>query len=315
VTAARLSRDPVRIESPASTANLGAGFDVLAMALELVNVIEVCLVDGRAGSVELNVDGEGSGQLPAHRGNRFIASLELGLREAGVDPGQMAWRLKMRNAIPLSRGLGSSASVTIAGLLAARAIAGPEALSDARVLALAARLEGHPDNVAAALHGGFVVVAAAGGTPVAVRFDPPPDLLAALFVPDRPLSTAAMRAALPSAVPFADAVHNVGASSLAVAAIASGRLDLLAAAREDRLHEPYRAAAYPELPRLIGAAREAGALGACLSGAGSTVLALADDPGLAERVRAAMTTEATAVGLPGRGSVVKPRATGARVLG
>ncbi len=148
----------------------------------------------------------------------------------------------------------------VAGLLAANALCDGGLTPDA-MLSFACHAEGHADNAAAALLGGFVVVSHAGGDAQAVRIEPPDGLLAVLFIPDRPLSTSAMRAALPLQVPFADAVHNVGASSLAVAAFASGRLDLLVAATDDRLHEPYRALAYPELPVLIAAARAAGALG------------------------------------------------------
>jgi homoserine kinase len=304
----------VRLETPASTANLGAGFDALAMALDLVNIVEVEVTDAPAGSVELSVDGPEAGELPANRSNRLVQALELGLREAGVDPEPLAWRISMFITIPLSRGLGSSASVAIAGLVAARELAG--GLPDERVLELAAGLEGHADNAAAALLGGFVVVATVDGAPRAVRFDPPANLLAVLLIPDRPLSTAAMRAALPATVPFRDAVHNVGASSLAVAAMASGRLELLAAATDDRLHEPYRAAAaYPELPRLVAAAREAGALGACLSGAGSTVIAFADDPAIADEVSLALAGTAQNLGLRGGSRVVRPRLRGPRLMG
>ncbi len=180
-------------------------------------------------------------------------------------------------------------------------------------MSLACRAEGHADNAAAALLGGFVVVSHAGGDAQAVRIEPPAGLVAALFIPERPMSTAAMRSALPAEVPFRDAVHNVGASSLAVAAFASGRLDLLVAATDDRLHEPYRAVVYPELPLLVGAARRAGALGACLSGAGSSVIAFADSDALAARVASAMEAGATESGLAGRSLVVRPRARGAFV--
>jgi homoserine kinase len=146
-----------------------------------------------------------------------------------------------------------------------------------------------------------------------VRFDPPAELRCALFIPDRPLATRAMRAALPETVPFGDAVHNVGASSLVVAAMATGRLELLREATVDRLHEPYRATPYPELPALVGAARSAGALGAALSGAGSTVIAFADDAAAADRAAAAMRAEAERLGLAGRTTVVRPRPDGARV--
>jgi homoserine kinase len=201
----------------------------------------------------------------------------------------------------------------VAGLLAADALAGGGRLSPDRMLALAVEAEGHPDNAAAALLGGFVVVATVDGAPKAVRFDPPADLLCVLFIPDRPLATRDMRAALPAHVPFKDAVHNVGASSLAVAAIASGRLDLLRAATIDRLHEPYRAMPYPELPRMTAAARAAGALGAALSGAGSTIIAFTDEPDAARRVSDGLCAEARVLGLHGRAQIVRPRAEGARI--
>jgi len=305
----------VVVDAPATTANLGPGFDVLALALDLANVVEVETLERSAGPrVTLVVEGEGAGKLRSGRKNRFVASLETGLREAGADPGAVALRVRMTNRIPFSRGMGSSASVTVAGLIAADALLGGGRLAPERILALASAAEGHPDNAAAVLHGGFCVVATIDGVPQAARFDPPAELRCALFIPDRPLATREMRAALPASVPFRDAVHNVGAASLVVAAFASGRLELLRAGTVDRLHEPYRATPYPELPRLVAAARDAGALGAALSGAGSTVIAFAADDRSAETAAAAMASEAARLGLGGRPLVLPPRADGARVL-
>ena len=304
----------VTIDVPATTANLGAGFDVLAMALDIANVVTVEAVEHTTGpAVDLEVTGEGAGRLRANRRNRFVASLERGLRDLDVHPRGIGWRVRMDNRIPLSRGMGSSASVTVAGLLAADAMCGGGLLAQDRLLALAVEAEGHPDNAAAALLGGFCVVATVDGAPRAVRFDPPDDLVCVLFVPERPLATRDMRAALPASVPFRDAVHNVGAASLAVAAFASGRLDLLRAATVDRLHEPYRATPYPELPLMTAAARAAGALGAALSGAGSTIIAFTDDRRAAEQVAAALCVEAARLELPGRADIVRPRAQGAPV--
>lgn len=304
----------VRVDVPATTANLGAGFDVLAMALDIANVVSVEAVEHTSGpAVDLEVTGEGAGRLRANRRNRFVASLERGLREMNVHPRGIGWRVRMDNRIPLSRGMGSSASVTVAGLLAADAMVGGGVLSAERILALAVEAEGHPDNAAAALLGGFCVVATVDGAPCAVRFDPPAALVCVLFVPERPLATRDMRAALPTDVPFRNAIHNVGAASLAVAAFASGRLELLRAATVDRLHEPYRATVYPELPLMTAAARAAGALGAALSGAGSTIIAFTDDQRAAEQVAAALCVEAARLELPGRADIVRPRADGARV--
>jgi homoserine kinase len=199
-------------------------------------------------------------------------------------------------------------------LLAAEALAGAE-IGRERIHHLASEIDGHPDNVAAALMGGFVVVGRdGGGVPRAERFDPPGVLEAALFIPAVPLRTAEMRAALPSQVAHADAAHNVGRTAMVVAALTADRPALLSAMADDRLHEPYRAAHFPQLPELVAAARSAGALGAALSGAGSTVIALCDDAGVAERVGSAMAETAARLGLEGRAAVVRPASDGARVI-
>lgn len=303
----------VSVDVPATTANLGAGFDALAMALDLEDVIRVVVVAASGDSdVLVEVVGEGAGQLPTGSHNRFITALLAGFAEAGVSTAGLGWRVRMDNRIPISRGLGSSAAATVAALVAADALL-EGALGRQRILELATRSEGHADNAAAAIHGGVCVATQVDGRPRAIRLDPPKGLLAALYIPDKHLSTAAMRAALPTSVPFADAVHNVGAAALLVAALGQGRLDLLAAGTVDRLHEPYRAAAYPELPELIAAAQAAGARGACLSGAGSTVIAFSDDPATAATIAAAMERRALSLGLTGRASVHAARAQGARV--
>ncbi len=310
-----LARARVTVDTPATSANLGAGFDALALALDLSNLMTVDIADAPPGSLELDVEGEGAGVLEPNGSDRFTTGLRLGLVELGVDPARYAFRVSMRNRIRFSRGLGSSASATVAGLVSAAALTGRDLAPD-RALVLACQAEGHPDNAAAALRGGFVVVSHAGGDARAVRLDPPQDLVVALYIPDRPLSTTAMRAALPESVPFRDAVHNVGAASMLVAAMATGRLDLLRGATADRLHEPYRArAVYPELPGVIAAARSAGALGAAMSGAGSSVIAFADDPERAAEVGAAMARWASEHGLPGRAVLARPRSVGAFVVG
>jgi len=313
-SAADLVGRRVGVEVPATTANLGAGFDALALALDLVTSVAVEIVPpGTDPAYLVEVRGEGAGQLPSGRRNRFISALLAGIEATGVDPTGAGFHVRMDNRIPVTRGLGSSASATVAGLVAADALLGG-ALGPELILELAAQTEGHADNAAAAVYGGLCVVATVEGVPRAVRLDPPAHVLAALFIPDKHLSTAAMRAALPATVPFADAVHNVGAATLAVAALSSGRLDLLRPATIDRLHEPYRAAAYPELPELIEAALAAGAMGACMSGAGPTVIAFHDDPAAAATIAAAMERRAQAQGMTGRAAVHAVRAEGARVI-
>jgi homoserine kinase len=303
----------VVVEVPATSANLGAGYDTLALALEIVDHIEVEAIARPDLGIELSVDGEGAGELPADRSNGFVIALERGVAEArGTAPEGMSWRIAMTNRIPLSRGLGSSAAAVVAGLLAGAALGGLE-LSTDRALAIATELEGHPDNAAAALLGGFTI-ASHGESPAAIRFDAPRDLRAVLFIPDLRLSTRAMRAALPESVPLADAVANLQRVALGVAGLATGRPDFLRQLTIDRLHEPYRAAVYPQLPQLLAAARAAGALGACLSGAGSTVIAFVDSLRQITRLEGAFRAASADLDLPGRVELVAPRNAGARIL-
>ncbi len=309
---ARLAHRVVTVESPASTANLGAGYDALAMALDHTNRVTVEALPEPV--VELTVEGEGAGELPADRRNRFVVALETGLRWAlGEVPAGIGWRVTMRNRIPLARGLGSSAAATVAGLVAADALT-DGGLDAQRQLALACELEGHPDNASAALLGGFVVVTLVDGQPETVRFDVPRNLRVVLFVPELPLATGAMRAALPHDVPHRDAAFNVGRAALAVAALASGHYEHLRTATEDRLHEPNRAAVLPALPRLVAAARDAGALGACLSGAGSTVIAFGDSMAQLAEIERAFVAAAVELDVAGSVQMMAPRNSGAVVV-
>jgi homoserine kinase len=307
---ATLRKRPVVVEAPASSANLGPGFDSLALALDLHLRVKVTPLDH--GSEQIVVEGEGADEIGLDAGNRFLIGLERGLQALGAEPPVM--RIDMRNEIPLARGLGSSAAASVAGLLAAEALAGRR-LGMERLHEMATDIDGHPDNVAAALLGGFVIVGRdARGAPTAVRFDPPGGLEAALFIPELALRTSEMRAALPRRVEHADAAHNVGRAALVAAALAGDRPELLRAMSDDRLHEPYRAAHFPALPDLISAARSAGALGAALSGAGSTVLALCAGVAVAELVGKRMAATARKLGLAGRSEIIRPTAAGARVL-
>jgi homoserine kinase len=308
----------VTVEVPGSTANLGAGYDCLGLALDIANRVTVTAAMGD-GAIEVEVAGEGSGELPATRDNRCIVALEATLEALlGPVPEALGWRVQMTNEIPLSRGLGSSAAATVAGIVAGAALA--EVADPAVVLTvtdrlgIATRIERHPDNAAAVLLGGFAVSAILEDRVEALRFDAPAALRAVLFIPDRRLSTEEMRRVLPPAVPMADAVANLGRVALGVAGIAAGRMDLLAPLTRDRLHEPYRAASYPELPMLTGAAREAGAIGAFLSGAGSTICAFTDSDAGAARVAEALISTASTLGLPGRHAVARARNHGAGVV-
>jgi homoserine kinase len=312
---AQLDGRRVVVEAPASSANLGAGYDCLGVALAIANRVELEVRSWSRGAIELTVDGEGHNELGEDRDNRFVRGLEAALVEArGELPEGVGWRIVMTNHIPLSRGLGSSAAAAVAGVLAGDALLGGDVLDDAARLRLATQVEGHPDNAAAALLGGFVVAARDGAGITALRFDPPRDLRAVLFIPELRLSTADMRKALPDTIPVDDVVANLGAVGLGVAGLAAGRTDLLRHLTVDRIHEPYRASVYPQLPRLVAAARDAGALGACLSGAGSTILAFADSMADITRIEAALLAVAADTDLPGRVQVVEPRREGAKVI-
>jgi homoserine kinase len=311
---AELDGRRVAVEVPATSANLGAGYDCLGVALGLVNRVEVEVRGWSRGEIELTVDGEGVGELPADRTNRCVLGIEAALREVrGEIPEGVGWRIEMRNEIPLARGLGSSAAATVAGLVAGNSLLG-EPLTSADLLRLATAIEGHPDNAAAALLGGFTVCALTDDGIESMRFDAPRDLRAVLFIPEIRLATDDLRAALPAKVPLEDAVANLSRVAIGVAGMAMGRFDLLRVLTVDRLHEQYRAKAYPQLTQLIAGARRAGAIGACLSGAGSTILAFSDSVRTITRIEAAFGAAAADTDLPGRISVVSPRNLGAHLV-
>ena len=305
----------VVVEVPASIANLGAGYDCLGLAVDLALHVSIEAKRDPARSVELDVRGDGGGELPADGSNRLIQALGAGLADAGFeDIDGLGWAVEMINTIPLARGLGSSAAATVAGVLAARALLDLP-LSTEAMLRVASTIEGHADNVAPALLGGFVAALADDAGVHAFRFDAPEALRVVVFIPERRLVTATMREVLPVEVPRVDAVANLARVAVGVAGIASGDWNVLRFLTEDRLHEPYRAAVYPELPQLIVAARDAGAIGACLAGAGSSVAAFTVGASVAdlERIGDAMARVADDAGLPGWVRVLGASNGGARV--
>lgn len=268
----RLGADRARVRVPATSANLGPGFDALGLALALHDEVEVRAL----GSADVVVDvvGEGADEVPSGDDHLVVRALRHALDHVGAP--QTGLHLTCRNRIPHGRGLGSSAGAVVAGLLAARAlVAEPESLDDDVVLRLATELEGHPDNAAPALLGGATVAWSEGGAGAvrAARLAVHADVAPVAVVPSSRLSTSHARGVLPAQVPHGDAAFQAGRAALLVEALGR-RPDLLLPATEDRLHQGYRRPVMAESLALVDALRARG-VAAVVSGAGPTVLALA----------------------------------------
>ena len=281
----------IDVRVPATSANLGPGFDVLGLALGLYNEI----VYEEADRVSVTIEGEGADRLDTGAGN-VVARAALMAHEAAGRRFTGA-AIHCVNRIPPARGLGSSAAAWVGGLVAANAALGSPLDRDA-VLALACRAEGHPDNVAAALLGGLTVSCLSGERVAAVSLPVPADLGWVVLVPGIESSTQEARAVLPDTVTRADAVFNLQRMGLLLAALASGRVDLLGVAMEDRLHQPQRLALFPWMEAVRHAALEAGAFGCVLSGAGPSLLAAVR--GAAHPVARAMEAALGLAGVAGR---------------
>jgi homoserine kinase len=274
--------DVLHVSAPASSANLGPGFDCLAVALELRN--EVIVGPGSGPGVHVTVAGEGADVAPAGADNLFVRAF----RATGADPDGL--RFDMENRVPFARGLGSSAATIAAGVAAGLAWRGD---AGADPFPIAAQLEGHPDNVAAALTGGLTLAWTAQGGPGVLRLARCP-VEFVVAIPAEELSTEAARAALPPHVPHTEAAHTAARAALLVAALEEGRADLLHDALDDRLHEPYRAPLVPLLGEVRGRLGGLPAYGATLSGAGPAVLVWCA-PGAAATVAATLADLAPAV--------------------
>lgn len=260
-------RTQAQVKVPASAANLGPGFDAIGMAFQLYTTIRMTVSD-RPEVVNYGAELEG---LPTDESNLVYRIAELLFRRIGREMPPL--RIEIKSDIPLARGLGSSAAAIVGGLVGANYLAG-EPLSKEEILRVAAELEGHPDNVGAALFGGIVVAVMEEERVPYLKIVPEPHLKALVVIPDFQLSTEAARDALPQEYSKQDAIFSVGHASLLAAALASGQYDALSAAMQDRLHQPYRMSLVPGLEELLRGAPQYGALGAALSGAGPTVVSL-----------------------------------------
>lgn len=256
----------VRVRVPATSANLGPGFDALGLALALHN--DVVLEE--SDRVRVSIEGEGSATLHTGGANVVARGAQMAFEAAGRPYRGVA--IHCVNRIPLSRGLGSSAAAWVGGLVGGNALLG-DAIDRDGLLALAAKAEGHPDNVAAALLGGLTVSCAEGECVRAVAATVSSEVRWVVLIPEIESATREARAVLPAQIPRADAVFNVQRVSLLLAALAGGRADLLDRAMQDRLHQPYRQRLFPWMEAIATAGRRAGALGCVLSGAGPSMLA------------------------------------------
>jgi homoserine kinase len=292
----------VHVRVPATSANLGPGFDALGLALALYNEV----VAEESDRVSVKLQGEGADRLARDGGNVVARGVKLAYEAAG-----RAFRgcaLECVNRIPTSRGLGSSAAAWVGGLAAGNALLGSP-LSRERLLALAAQAEGHPDNVAAAVFGGLTVSCGTSDGVTAVTLPVPASITWVVLVPEVTSATAEARALLPRSVPREDAVFNVQRVALLLAGLQTALPAALTMALDDRLHQPYRLKLFPWMPAVVAAARGAGALGCVLSGAGPSLLSVVAGDG--DAVGRAMEEALGGAGVRGRALALDVDSAGA----
>lgn len=295
----------LKIRVPATTANLGPGFDCLGLALDWWNTFEIETI---ARGLEIECDCPPDVEIPRDRTNLVVYGMEVVYRWAKQQRPPV--RIRIATRIPIARGLGSSSAAIVGGMLAANTLLG-DWFSRDELVTLATRVEGHPDNVAPALLGGLMVAAMEGDQVTVARFPVPRELRCVLFIPDTILLTKKARGVLPKHIPRADAIYNASRVALWIAALRERRWEWLDAATQDRLHQPYRAKLVPGMYALFDAAKQAGARGVALSGAGPTIIAFTDHPG--EPVARAMWQTAQRLGIKGSTRVLNVSPRGAHV--
>jgi homoserine kinase len=294
------------VRAPASSANLGPGFDALALALDLWNEIDIEPADGETRVILIGND---AGLLEDRENLALTAMRFLATRYGNTLPPVL---ITVRANVPVARGLGSSAAALVTGLVAGNRLLGLE-LSKNEIYAHAWTMEGHGDNVGAAVYGGAIL--AVPGIQEAIKLSDGNTLglVGAVFIPEATGATWAARAALPGTVPHPDAAFNVATSSGLAVGLLTRNFAAISAGMHDRLHEPYRSRLFPHLTPMADAARQAGAVGACLSGAGPTILALTK-PEVADGICAAFEEIADRLGVPGRAAVFNVASTGVEII-
>ena len=288
----------VTVRVPATSANLGPGFDTLGIALDLYGDVTVTWSDRPA-------------RFPENRGAQLALGAAQAVYQHAGKPRPSGLRVSIQSAIPVGRGLGASAVLRVGAVLGANILLG-EPFDEETVLRIATELEGHADNAAPAFLGGFQVVVWTGERVVHVDVPLPDELRCVLFVPELDMPTGESRKLLPRQLERRDAVHNIGRAALLVAALATGRTDVLDLATQDLLHQPARSALFPAMFDIFRAARDAGALCAYLSGGGSSIMAFATEHEAA--IGEAMAARARAAGVEGRVILTRPSPTGAHVV-
>lgn len=274
----------IRVRVPATSANLGPGFDSIGLALQIYNELTLSVAPDQRSSAVVEIAGEGADTLPRDGSNLSLQAADSLFRTRGLQP--PAWELRQHNLIPLASGLGSSAAAIVGGLYAANAFL-PHPHTREQLLETAVELEGHPDNVAPALFGGMVISCRSGERWSTLGVLPRAGLHLLLALPDLTLSTGEARGVLPERVSRGDAVFNLGRAAALTAALLAGEEEPLRWATEDRLHQPYRCPLIPGAEAALAAALRAGAGGAAMSGAGPSIIAFwftrgSDDPRAAE---------------------------------
>ena len=297
----------VVVDVPATTANLGPGFDCLGAALDLNNRFAMRRIEGGGERFELIIEGSEGSHLRGGPENLVYRAAQRVWKAAGLEP--VALEARVRLAVPPARGLGSSATAIVAGLMGANALVG-EPLSKEKLLELAIDIEGHPDNVVPSLLGGLCMTAkAASQRWRVVRCEWMPSVKAVVAIPSIRLSTSEARRAMPKAIPVGDAVVNLGALTLLLQGLRTGNGDLISDGMHDRLHEPYRWRLIKGGDQVKQAAMDAGAWGCAISGAGPSVLALCEeDKGAA--VSRAMVKAWEAAGVASRAPVLNLQTSG-----
>ena len=277
----------ITFKIPATSANIGSGFDSVGLALNLYNEIHIYENDN-SKKIEFEIFGEGENEI-SKKDNMIYSAMKLVFKKLKSKQNK-GYIIKCINRIPLSRGLGSSSAAIIGGLLCANFILGNKLKIEKDILNMAVQIEGHPDNVAPAILGGIVSgVVKKEEDFKYIKIKPPKNLKAIVSIPDFYLSTEIARNILPKEITRKDAIFNISRAALLTSALFSNRLDLLEIATEDKIHQDYRAKFIPNLNQLFKETKKAGAYSVTISGAGSSILALAkDDKNIIEKVSKAM---------------------------